>query len=131
MLDLLHQQEKEIERLTEELNAPRDGPDPVLLNAIRQTTREAADSYLSSINARDKEDTTEISSLGSDAKHYYDVSMRLSSIVNEAAEKMLSDMRNVFMWLIELIESMRAEFEQKVGETSLGSIPAADSTDEL
>ena len=119
MLEILHQQEKEIERLTELLNTPRANADTVLLGEIVHAAQGAAESYLENVKVAEEEKINSIASLEKNARIRYEVAQRYSDEAAEAAGKKLADMDDIFVGLTQLIQVLHEEFIEEVGSTSL------------
>ena len=129
MLEILHEQEKEIERLTAELDKPRANAETVLLGEIVQAAQDAADSYLKNIQNVEDEKINGIAMLENKARRRYDEAERYAEDAANTAGKTLTDMNNVFTELKKLFQSMHEDFIKELSTTSLKGLLPAESVD--
>ena len=120
MLDILHQQEKEIERLTAEANNPRvDTEASALLSGIMQAAKTAADSYVKNMVVAENEKIDGIAKLEAATRKRAEEAENNIEVVMETARKIITDMNEAFTWHIELIKSMQEEFVEKLNTLGL------------
>ena len=121
MLELLHQQEGELEKMKGTAGAPAVAPDSALLNEILQGAQRAADSYLQNIQSRENEKIDGIAKLENDARSRYEDAERYSRAVAAAARETIDEVNGMFAGLKELIETMHADFQNKLSAIGLRS----------
>ena len=114
MLSILHQQEEEIERLKARPSEPSANTDAALINEIVQAAQQAADSYLSNIRNVENDKIDGIAKLEKDARRRCEEAEMRNNEVTEIIKEKIADMDNVFIGLKELVESMHADFKQKL-----------------
>ena len=126
MLDILRQQEREIEKLTAEIDKPRsDTESTALLSGIMQAAQAAADSYVKSMVVAENEKIEGIAKLESSTRRRAEEAERRTEEAMGIVKKMIDDMYNIFSWQIDLIKSMQNEFFEKLKTTNLKElIPA-------
>ena len=120
MLDILHQQEREIEKLNDEMTRPRSDPEATaLLSGIMKAAQAAADSYVKNMVVAENEKIEGIAKLESNARHRAEEVERCIEESTEIVVKILTDMCSIFSWQIDLIKSMQDEFFKKIRTTYL------------
>ena len=119
MINIIHQQEKEIERLASGSDEPQVKSETELLSEIILAAQEAADSYLKGIKDSEVKRVEGIAELEKNTQRSYEEAERFRTNTIVLARSVLTDFNRAFEWLIGSIESMQNEFEKRLGATSI------------
>ena len=125
MLRILHQQEKEIEALTEEFNRPQVRTEAELLSEIMSSAQDAADSYILGVKSSERKKIEDIAELEKMTRQSYEEAEQVRADTVILTRSLLSDFSRVFELMIESIKVTQEKFNDRINTMSVdGYFPA-------
>ena len=122
MLDLMILQEKEIERLTDELEKARLAKEKQLFDGVLKAAQDAADAYIKKFPVTSNNDNERIAQMEANALNRLKEAEFIHDKVVSSAKKMIADLYEAYNWQVESTEKARDEFRRRISTTSLKNL---------
>ena len=131
LLEMLHKQAEEIERLTKEAEAHSEKSAPASLEEITEAVQKTMTSYLQSAKAAEDKRADSIAALESNARFHNAELDRLCDRAAQVVDSARLEMDKIFSHMIGLIDSMKDDVNEKHIAASVANSSASNSPDEI